>query len=327
MKLASLKNGSRDGQLIIVDKTLKRYIPAGEDIKTFQALLDDYEAKNEIVKSLYKKLCDDPAMGEKFDSTKVESPLPRAYQWLDGSAYVNHVELLRKSRGAEMPESFWTDPLMYQGASDAFIGPSDDILMGSEDWGIDYEAEIAVVTDDVPMGVSTEEASKHIKFVMLVNDVSLRALIPAELKKNFGFIHGKPTTSFSPVALSPEELGDAWRDCRVHLPLRSSINNELWGEPQAGDDMTFNFAQLISHGAKTRFLKAGTIIGSGTISNKDRSVGSSCVAEKRMLEKINQGEVKTPFMSFGDRVKIEMLNPQGESLFGAIDQKIVSYKS
>ena len=249
----------------------------------------------------------------------------RAYQWADGSAYVNHVELVRKARGAEMPESFWTDPLVYQGGSDSFIAPRADIPLASEDWGIDFESEIAVVTDDVPMGVSAENAASHIKLLMLVNDVSLRNLIPAELAKGFGFFQSKPSSSFSPVAITPDELGDKWQDTRVHLPLITHLNNELFGKPNAGVDMTFNFAELIAHVTKTRPLGAGAIIGSGTISNYDRSAGSSCLAEKRMLEVIAEGKAVTPFMGFGDRVRIEMLDDAGHSIFGTIDQQVVEY--
>ncbi len=243
----------------------------------------------------------------------------------DGSAYVNHVELVRKARGAEMPATFWTDPLVYQGGSDSFIAPTADIPLASEEWGIDFESEIAVVTDDVPMGVKTEAAEKHIKLLMLVNDVSLRNLIPGELAKGFGFFQSKPSSSFSPVAITPDELGESWADSRVHLPLITHLNGELFGQPNAGVDMTFNFSELVAHVAKTRPLGAGAIIGSGTISNYDRSAGSSCLAEKRMLETIADGQPETSFMGFGNTVRIEMLDHEGNSIFGAIDQKVVQY--
>jgi fumarylacetoacetate (FAA) hydrolase len=254
------------------------------------------------------------------------SPLPRAYQWADGSAYVNHVELVRKARGAAVPENFYTDPLMYQGDSGGFLGPRDSILVQSEEWGIDFESEIAVITDDVPMGISPAAAPGHIILLMLVNDVSLRNLIPAELKKGFGFFHGKPASAFSPAAVTPDELGDAWKDEKVHLPLITHLNGKHFGQPEAGVDMTFNFARLISHAARTRFLGAGTIIGSGTVSNRDRSKGSSCLVEKRMLEILAHGEARTPFMRFGDRVRIEMLDKQGKSIFGAIRQEVKEYR-
>jgi fumarylacetoacetate (FAA) hydrolase len=258
-----------------------------------------------------------------FDATQAMAPLPRAHHWVDGSAYVNHVELVRKARGAEMPASFWTDPLVYQGGSDDLLGPTDDVPVPSEEFGIDLEAEIAVITDDVPIGVSVADAGPHIQLLMLVNDWSLRNLIPAELAKGFGFYQSKPATAFSPVAVTPDELGEAWRDGRVHLPLVSSINGEHFGHPDAGVDMTFNFPQLIAHVTKTRRLGAGAIVGSGTVSNYDRSLGSACLAEKRMLEQIEQGRPVTPFLRFGDRVRIEMLGADGRSIFGAIDQRVV----
>jgi fumarylacetoacetate (FAA) hydrolase len=250
------------------------------------------------------------------------APLPRAYQWADGSAYVNHVELVRRARNAEMPASFWEDPLMYQGGSDDFIGPMDDIVLAHEEWGIDFEAEVAVITDDVPMGSTPDEAYPHIKLLMLANDVSLRNLIPPELAKGFGFFQSKPATSFSPVAVTPDELGDAWKDAKVHLPLRSTWNGKLVGQPHAGVDMVFNFAQLIAHLCKTRNARAGTIVGSGTVSNKDASRGYSCIAEKRCLEMIADGEATTQFMRFDDTIRIEMLDASGKSVFGAIDQAV-----
>ena len=258
-----------------------------------------------------------------FDPKRAMAPLPRAYQWVDGSAYVNHVELVRKARGAEMPASFWTDPLVYQGGSDDFLGSRDDAPFASEEFGIDLEGEIAVVTDDVAMGTTCDQAREHIRLLMLVNDWSLRHLIPAELAKGFGFYQSKPSTAFSPVAVTPDELGDAWRDSVVHLPLSVHVNDAPFGRPNAGVDMTFDFARLIEHITKTRNARAGTIVGSGTISNYDRSLGSACIAERRSLEQIEHGKPITPFLKFGDRVRIEMLDAQGRSIFGAIDQRVV----
>jgi fumarylacetoacetate (FAA) hydrolase len=258
-----------------------------------------------------------------FDPAQCAAPLPRAYHWVDGSAYVNHVELVRKARGAEMPASFWTDPLVYQGGSDDLLGSRDDVPFGDVAWGIDLEAEVAVITDDVPMGTTPIDAASHIKLVMLVNDWSLRGLIPGELAKGFGFYQSKPASAFSPVAVTPDELGTAWRDSKVHLPLTSRINGQPFGSPDAGTDMTFSFAQLIAHAAKTRRLGAGAIVGSGTVSNYDRSRGSSCLAEKRSLEQLEHGAPRTPFLQFGDRVAIEMLDAQGRSIFGALDNQVV----
>jgi fumarylacetoacetate (FAA) hydrolase len=250
------------------------------------------------------------------------APLPRAFQWADGSAYVNHVELVRKARGATMPESFWEDPLMYQGGSDDFLGPMDDIVLAHEEWGIDFEAEVAVIVDDVPMGATADDAYQHIQLLMLANDVSLRNLIPAELAKGFGFLQSKPATSFSPVAVTPDELGDAWKQAKLHLPLRSTWNGRLVGQPDAGTDMVFNFAQLVAHLCKTRNARAGSIVGSGTVSNKDASRGYSCIAEQRCLEMIETGEAVTSFMRFGDTIRIEMLDEKGKSIFGAIEQTV-----
>ncbi|MFV0594161.1 fumarylacetoacetate hydrolase family protein [Shewanella sp.] len=328
MKLASYNNGRRDGQLMLVSRDLTQTVAVPAIAHTMQQLLDGWDLLKPQLQELYDALNEDKLPNaQAFDEAKCLSPLPRAYQWADGSAYVNHVELVRKARGAEMPETFWTDPLFYQGGSDSFIAPKADIPLASEDWGIDFESEIAVITDDVPMGVSVENATAHIKLLMLVNDVSLRNLIPAELAKGFGFFQSKPSSSFSPVAITPDELGHRWEDSKVHLPLITHLNGELFGRPNAGVDMTFNFSQLVSHVAKTRPLGAGAIIGSGTISNYDRSAGSSCLAEKRMLEVINDGKASTPFMRFGDTVRIEMLDDNGASIFGSIDQKVVEYKA
>ncbi|AZQ11057.1 fumarylacetoacetate hydrolase family protein [Shewanella khirikhana] len=327
MKLATYNNGRRDGQLMLVSRDLTKAVAVPAIAHTMQQLLDAWDLLSPQLTELYDALNDGQLENTlEFDETKCLSPFPRAFQWADGSAYVNHVELVRKARGADMPETFWTDPLFYQGGSDSFIPPRSNIELGSEDWGIDFESEIAVVTDDVPMGVSTDNAAKHIKLLMLVNDVSLRNLIPGELAKGFGFFQSKPSSSFSPVAVTPDELGDRWQDSKVHLPLITHLNGELFGKPNAGVDMTFNFSQLVAHVAKTRPIGAGAIIGSGTISNYDRSAGSSCLAEKRMLEVIADGKPSTPFMRFGDRVRIEMLDDKGDSIFGAIDQQVVEYK-
>ena len=335
MKLASLKGG-RDGRLVVVSRDLGRCLDAAAIAPTLQAALDDWAEAAPNLAELAGQL-ESGAEGEPFEQAACAAPLPRAYQWADGSAYVNHVELVRRARGAEMPASFWTDPLMYQGGSDAFLGPRDDIPVADEAWGIDFEAEVAVVTDDVPMGTPAADAGRHIRLVMLVNDVSLRGLIPGELAKGFGFFQSKPSSAFSPVAVTPDELGPAWRDHKLHLPLLSSLNGEPFGEPDAGVDMTFDFAELVAHAAKTRPLGAGTIIGSGTVSNKldggpgrpiaDGGVGYSCIAEIRTIETIEAGEPKTPFMRFGDRVRIEMLDAAEDSIFGAIDQAVVRYET
>ncbi len=325
MKLGSLKHG-RDGKLVLVSRDLTRAVEVMHIAPTMQYALDNWSDIKPKLEDAADALENGTVESFDFDEEQMESPLPRAYQWADGSAYVNHVELVRKARGAEMPKSFWEDPLMYQGGSDSFIGPRDDIEMASTDWGIDFEGEIAVVTDDVPMGVDVANAGDHIQMVMLVNDVSLRKLIPGELGKGFGFFQSKPSSAFSPVAVTPDELGDAWDGGIVHLPIKVTYNGDIFGTPDAGADMVFDFPRLIAHAAKTRPLCAGTIIGSGTISNIDRSNGSACLAEARMLETIESGEAKTPFMQFGDTIKIEMYDETGQSIFGAIDQRVVEYK-
>ncbi|QIB64883.1 fumarylacetoacetate hydrolase family protein [Kineobactrum salinum] len=328
MKLASLKQG-RDGTLVVVSTDLQRCLRAG---MTLQAALDDWEQQRPLLESLSEQV--NGGAGEAFDESLCASPLPRAYQWADGSAYVNHVELVRKARGAEMPDSFWTDPLMYQGGSDSFLGPRDPIVMADTDWGIDFEGEVAVITGDVPMGASREQAAAAIQLVMLVNDVSLRNLIPAELGKGFGFFQSKPSSAFSPVCVTPDELGDAWDGGRLHLPLLVSYNGSPFGRADAGVDMTFDFPTLVAHAAKTRPLGAGTVIGSGTVSNKDADgspgrpvadggAGYSCIAEIRMIETIRDGKPSTRFMQFGDQVRLEMLDAAGASIFGAIDQAVV----
>lgn len=325
MKLASLNRG-RDGELVVVSRDLSRAVRVAQIAPTLQAALDDWASKRPQLEAVYQRLNDGlEAAAFDFEQSACHSPLPRAYHWADGSAYVNHVELVRKARGAEMPESFWHEPLMYQGGSDAFIAPQAPIRLGDEAWGIDLEAELAVITDDVPMGATPAQAAGHIQLLMLVNDVSLRNLVPGELAKGFGFYQSKPSSSFSPVAVTPDELGDSWREGRVHRPLVSHINGALFGRPDAGTDMTFDFPTLVAHAARTRPLGCGTIIGSGTVSNYDRSAGSSCLAEKRMLEVIEHGEAKTPFLKFGDRVRIEMFDGAGASIFGAIDQVVERY--
>ncbi|MFA0809590.1 fumarylacetoacetate hydrolase family protein [Microbulbifer epialgicus] len=332
MKLASLKSG-RDGQLVVVSDDLTRMEPAGDIAPTMQSALDNWASVSSELEKLHERLQNGEIQGEAFDQTLCASPLPRAYHWADGSAYVNHVELVRKARGAEVPESFYSDPLMYQGGSDTFLDPREPVKMPqSNGFGIDFEAEIAVITDDVPMGVSAEDALSHIKLVMLVNDVSLRGLIPAELAKGFGFYQSKPSSAFSPVCVTPEQLGENWREGKLHLPLVSHLNGEKFGEPNAGVDMTFHFGQLVAHAARTRPLCAGTIIGSGTVSNKldggpgkpvaEGGVGYSCIAEIRMIETIQNGSASTPFMDFGNTIAIEMLDDKGQSIFGRIEQTV-----
>ncbi len=332
MKLASLKSSiSRDGILCVVNKALTTAVLVPQIAPTLQAALENWEAVMPKLQEVYLKLnanhlklnANQLDSAFTFDPTQMASPLPRAYQWADGSAYVNHVELVRRARGAEIPATFWTDPLMYQGGSDSFIGPTDPILVADASFGIDFEAEVAIITDDVAMGITPTEAANHIRLLMLVNDVSLRNLIPDELAKGFGFFQSKPASSFSPVAVTPDELAPHWDGKRLHYPLYSHLNGTLFGQPNAGVDMTFSFPELIAHAAKTRQLSAGTILGSGTVSNLDRSMGSSCIAEKRMLEMLSHGKATTPFMHFGDTIRIEMKDEAGLSIFGAIDQQVV----
>lgn len=326
MKLATLKStSSRDGELCVVNRALTHAIRVPQIAPNLQYALDHWPTAEPELQRIYQKLNEQLLDNSfPFNPEQCTSPLPRAYQWADGSAYVNHVELVRKARGVEMPADFWTNPLMYQGGSDTFLGPTDPIIAADEAYGIDFEAEVAVITDDVPMGINHKNASQHIKLLMLVNDVSLRNLIPEELSKGFGFFQSKPSCSFSPVAITPDELTPDWDGQRLHLPLLSHLNGELFGQPNAGEDMTFSFIELIEHAAKTRALSAGTIIGSGTVSNLDRSKGSSCIAERRMLEIIEQGQAKTPFMRFGDTIRIEMRDQQGKNLFGTIEQVVKS---
>lgn len=326
MKLASLKQGGRDGTLIVVSRDLSRGVRAEGIAPTLQAALDDWSNAAPRLNALAARLEDGQAEGAfEIDMAALAAPLPRAYEFLDGSAYLPHVERVRRARGAEVPESFYTDPLMYQATSAGFYGPRDPVLAASEDHGIDLEAEIVVVTDDVPMGVSPADAAGHIQLVGLVNDVSLRNLIPGELAKGFGFLQSKPRSALSPVFVTPDELGEAWRDGKLHRPLHSHINGEWFGSPQAGEDMQFSFPELVAHAARTRPLAAGAIIGSGTIANQDEGRGASCLAEKRMLEIIAGGKPSTPFLRFGDRVRVEMLDDDGRSIFGAIEQTVTQY--
>jgi fumarylacetoacetate (FAA) hydrolase len=326
MKLATLRQGGRDGTLVVVDNALERCVRTRGIAPTLQAALDDWAITEPLLRGLAARLeLGETVEAEPFDPAGCAAPLPRAYQFADGSAFLSHMELVRRARGAEMPASFRFDPLIYQGLSDTFLGPYDDIALADADWGIDLEAEIAVVLDDVPMGVTQAEAVTHIKLAMLCNDVSLRNLVPAEVAKGFGFYQSKPASAFSPVAVTPDALGEAWDGARLHRPLVSRINGREIGRPNAGVDMTFGFPELIAHAARTRRLGAGTIIGSGTVSNKDRRAGSSCLAEVRAIETIEHGAPRTPFLQFGDTVRIEMMSATGVSIFGAIEQRVVQF--
>lgn len=323
MKLGSLKEGGRDGTLIVVSRDLSRAVRAAGIADTLQRALEDWSNAAPRLNALSDRLNAGQAEGAfELDPAALAAPLPRAYEFVDGSAYLPHVERVRRARGAEVPESFYVDPLMYQAVSAGFYGPRDPVRVVSEDYGIDLEAEVVVVTDDVPMAATAEQAAGHIQLIGLVNDVSLRNLIPNELAKGFGFLQSKPRSALSPVFVTPDELGEAWQDSKVHLPLLTHINGEWFGAPEAGVDMQFNFAQLVAHAAKTRPLSAGTIVGSGTVANQDTSLGASCFAERRTVETLEQGKPVTPFMSFGDTVRIEMLDRAGASIFGAIEQRI-----
>ena len=325
MKLATYKDGSRDGQLVVVSRDLSEAHYATGIASRLQQVLDDWNFLSPQLQDVYDQL--NAGRGRHpfpFDPRQCMAPLPRACQWVDGSAYLNHVELVRKARGAEVPASIHTDPLMYQGGSDDFLGPCDDVVVPSEAMGIDFEAEIAVVTGDVRMGASPEQALEGIRLLMLANDVSLRNLAPAELAKGFGFLQSKPATAFSPVAVTPDELGDAWRGGRVHLTLQSTWNGRKVGMCDAGPEMSFHFGQLIAHLCKTRNVRAGSIIGSGTVSNKDWAKGYSCIAEKRCIETIQDGQPSTGFMQYGDTIRIEMRSKDGQSVFGVIDQTIAA---
>jgi fumarylacetoacetate (FAA) hydrolase len=325
MKLGTLKNETRDGALCVVSRDLRIATIAYDVAPTLQAALDDWDYAAPRLQDLYDAANRKPEGSRWFepDFANFHAPLPRAYQWIDGSAYLSHAERLLKRRGAEVPRELRDDPLMYQGSSDAFLGPRDAIQVETEDFGIDLEGEIAAILGDVPIGVKREKAAEHIRLFVLVNDVSLRNLVPAELAKGFGFFQSKTWTAFSPVAVTPDELGCAWDGRKVHLPLAIHVNDELLGKPDAGADMTFDFPRLIVHAAKTRPLGAGTILGSGTVSNKDAKVGVCCLAEKQALEMIADGEATTPFLKFGDRIEIEMRDAEGNSVFGAIEQTVV----
>jgi fumarylacetoacetate (FAA) hydrolase len=329
MKLATLRSStSRDGTLVVVSRDLRRAVRVPDIAATLQRALDDWATVEPKLRARAEALeAGDIAHVIRFDPADAAAPLPRAYQWCDGSAYLSHAELVRRARNAEMPQSLYHDPLMYQGGSDQMTGPRDPIVVADEAWGIDLEAEIAVITDDVPMGVSADQASKHVVLVTILNDVSLRNLIPAELAKGFGFFQSKPATAFAAVAVTADELGAAWDGRKLSLPLRSWVNDRWLGEPNGGDDMNFDFATLIAHAARSRSLGAGTIVGSGTVSNRDRKVGSSCLAEVRMLETIEAGKPKTDFLRFGDTVKIDMTDATGASIFGTIEQQVVRYEA
>jgi fumarylacetoacetate (FAA) hydrolase len=335
MKLASLKSG-RDGRLVVVSRDLTRCADASAVASTLQAALDDWDAVIPRLTEISDSLEASRIAHMPFDPAKAASPLPRAYQWLDGSAYVNHVALVRKARGVEVPESFWTDPLMYQGISDIVMAPHDPIPLADEAWGADIEAEVVVILGDVPMGATREQAAKSIRLIMLVNDVTLRNITGPELAKGFGFLQSKPPSAFTPVAVTPDELGKAWDGAKVDLPLLSFINGKPFGRPMCSVDMTFDFPTLIAHAAKTRPLGAGTILGAGTVSNRDPNggpgkpiseggLGYSCIAEVRTVETILNGKPSTPFLKVGDTVRIEMNDKDGRSIFGAIEQKVVSY--
>ena len=322
MKLASLKTGGRDGTLVVVDRAIKRAAAVPAIAPTLQSAIERWDIVAPTLAQTYEALNRDAVQSFALDTSALAAPLPRAYQWLDASAYLTHVERVRKARGSTLPDALRTDPLMYQGVSDGFLGPCDDILVTDIDSGVDFEAEVAVVTDDVPMGTDVSAAATHIKLLLLVNDVSLRRLIPAELAKGFGFVQGKPACTLSPVAVTPDETGAAWDGTKLHAPLRTHVNGALFGDPDAGDDMQFDFPTLIAHACKTRRLGAGTIVGSGTVSNVDLSRGFSCLIERRVVEQIETGESQTPFLCHGDQVRIEMHDADGTSIFGAIDQKV-----
>ena len=325
MKLATKKNGSRDGELVVVSKDLKTYVAAREVAPTLQAALENWIDAEPKLRKISDALNAGSRKGEPFFAAAVAAPLPRAYEWIDGSAYINHIVLVRKARGAEPPATLRTDPLVYQGGSGVFLAPTDAIPLADPAWGCDFESEICVILGDTPQGTKKADAEKHVRLVLLANDVSLRNLIPAELEKGFGFFQSKPATAFSPVAVTPDELTPAWKDTRLHLPLITKLNGATFGDPDAGKEMHFSFAELIEHICKTRSYVAGTILGSGTVSNEDRRRGSSCLQEKRMIEKIDTGAMTTPFLKHGDRVEIEMFDAQGNSIFGRIDQKVVPF--
>ena len=323
MKLGSIADNSRDGCPVLVDRCLRYMVPVNNVIDNWQLAIENWSAVSPKLEKIYEKLDKGLAEGASpYDRSKLSAPFPRAYQWLDGSAYVTHVELLRKARGVELPANFWLDPLMYQGGSDHFLGPCEPIKIKDINWGVDFEGELAVVVDDVPLGISENKAEQHIKLIMLVNDISLRNLIPDELNKGFGFVHGKPPSAFGPLAITPDTIGQSWKDGKVHLPLLIKLNGKQVGLANAGVDMTFSFPELVAHAAKTRRLRAGTIIGSGTISNSDQQHGYSCIAEIRMIETINEGAPHTPFLQYGDKITMEMLASDGQSIFGSLEQTV-----
>ncbi len=324
MKLATLKDGSRDGALIIVRSDNERYLDAKSAAFTLQAALDDWQTVLPRLQELAQALESGEEKGKLVEYDQLASPLPRAYEWIDGSAYINHIVLVRKARGAEPPETLETDPLVYQGGSGVLLGARDPIEIADFAWGVDYEAEICVILDDTPQGVSADKALDYVRLVTICNDVSLRNLIPGELKKGFGFFNSKPATAFGPLVVTPDELGDAWSGGKLHLPMLSYVNGEVFGQTDAGPEMHFSFGELIAHVCKTRSLTAGTILGSGTISNKAESKGVSCLAEKRMREIIDTGEAKTRFLQAGDQVEIEIFDADGKSIFGKISQKVVA---
>ena len=323
MKLGSISDNSRDGCPVLVDRGLRYMIPVNNVINNWQLAIENWSEVSPKLEKIYEKLDKGLAEGASaYDRSKLAAPFPRAYQWLDGSAYVTHVDLLRKARGVELPANFWVDPLMYQGGSDHFLGPCETIKIKDINWGVDFEGELAVVVDDVPLGISENKAEQHIKLIMLVNDISLRNLIPDELNKGFGFVHGKPPSAFGPLAITPDTIGQSWKDGKVHLPLLIKLNGKKVGFANAGVDMTFSFPELVAHAAKTRRLRAGTIIGSGTISNSDQQHGYSCIAEIRMIETINEGAPHTPFLQYGDKITMEMLASDGQSIFGSLEQTV-----
>ena len=324
MKLATLKDGTRDGALIVVNREGSKYLPARAVAPTLQSAIERWSITEPALRGISGELMKGGGQVLNFDN--LHAPLPRAYEWVDGSAYINHIVLVRKARNAEPPETLRTEPLVYQGGSGNMIGPRDEITLGDKDWGLDFESEVCVILDDVPMGTTKQDAGNHIKLMMLANDVSLRNLTAPELAKGFGFFQSKPATAFSPFAITPDELGSSWRDGRVHLPLRTKLNGQTFGEPDAGAEMFFSFHDLIAHITKTRNFIAGTILGSGTVSNEDCTKGSSCLVEKRCLEQIDHGKISTQYLQVGDRIEIEMLDSRGESLFGAIRQKVAPFR-
>ncbi|MEN8107829.1 MAG: fumarylacetoacetate hydrolase family protein [Pseudomonadota bacterium] len=323
MKLASLREGGLDGTLVVVDREFTRATTAAHLVPTLQRALEQWERVAPQLEALYHAHNKDERSGFEITAAKLAAPLPRTFQWLDGSAYLCHVERVRKARGAELPKELLTDPLMYQGGGDSLLGAREPICLADEAWGLDFEAEVGVLTDAVPMGITPAQAAGHIKLLVLINDISLRNLIPSELAKGFGFLQGKPSSALSPLAVTPDELNGAWDGGKVHLPLLTFLNEERFGNPDAGEDMQFDFPRLISHAARTRTLSAGTLIGSGTVSNAATSRGCSCLVEKRVLEIIESGEASTPYLQYGDRVRITMRDQKGHSIFGAIEQEVI----